>query len=207
MTILVFIVPPTGAAGSHEHGLPSCLLFLFCFFLSYADSPWLSLYFIFSLFLSISRIEGVVWRGWMTNLLCSFRTVWRQGAGLSWRTQGGDCSLRSKVLGELEGIIWLYYSYHKLPPPPGGCFGLRSACFFPFVIFPLVLCLTYSLFTSGFFSFLFELVFIQVLATSPARGGGTTDCFFNFFFHFFSFFLLIFLLSFCFLFDWLISFL
>ena len=58
---------------------------------------------------------------------------------------------------------------HKLLPPPGGCFGVRPACYFPCVIISLVLCL--ALFTSSgvFFLFIFsQLVFYQVLATSPA---------------------------------------
>ena len=129
MTIL--LVPPIGAAGSNV--VFACLLFLFSFFPSYADSPWFSFYlFLSSFFRLISRME-VVRRELMTNLLCLSRIVWRQGAGHSWRTQGGAGSLGSKVPGGLAGRTWLYYAYHTLLPLPGGCFGLLSACYFPFL--------------------------------------------------------------------------
>ena len=126
----------------------------------------------------------------MTNLHCLFRIVWRLGAGHSWRTQGGDGSLSSKVPGGLAGRTWLYYACRKLLPLPGGCFGLWSACYFSFVIFPLVLCLT--LFTSSvfvLFSF-FQFVLFQASANLPAEGGHDSFCFFHFilFFPSFSFF-------------------
>ena len=199
MTIL--LVPPTGAAGSSV--VFPCLLFLFYFLLSCTDSPWFSFYLFLLIFQLISRTEGVVKHGSMTNLLCSFRIVWRQGARHSWRMQGVDGSLGSKVPGGKAGRTWVYYSYHKMLPPPAGCFGLWSACYFPFVIFPLVLCLT--LFTSSgvslMFSFFFQLVLFQVLTTSlVCRGGGRQIVSFSFLsFLFFS--LSICLISFCFLFD------
>ena len=93
----------------------SSVVFSFCvvfFFLALTLRDF-SLYVFLFLYWLISRTEGLVWRGWMTNLLCSFFVVWRQGAGHSWRTQSGDGSLGSKVPGGLAGGTWLYYSYHK----------------------------------------------------------------------------------------------
>ena len=172
MTIL--LVPPTGAAGSNV--VFPCLLFLFCFFLSCADSPWFSFYLFLFFFWLISRIEGVVWRGWMTSLLCLFRIVWRQGAGHSWRTQDGDGSQGSKVPGGLAGRTWLCYSYHKLLPLPGGCHVLWCACCFPFVLrlplFTSSRVIIFSIFSSSLFSSVCHI----------SCGGGTTVCFFNLFF-------------------------
>ena len=149
------------------------------------------------LFWLISRTEGAVWRGWMTNPLCSFRIVWRQGAGHSWRTQGGDGSLGSKVPGGLAGGTWPYY-YSNINSTTNCCrhlegvlgFSLLAISLRYFVIIPFfvisitifflgslsytVLCLQAVAFLL-IFSF-FQLVLFQVLATSPA-GGGTTDCF------------------------------
>ena len=177
MTILLLIlkVPPTAAAGSNVVFL--CLLFLFSLFLSCAGSPWFSFYFVCSSSFCwlTSRINRrVVWRGWMTNLLCSFRIVWRQGAGHSWRTQGGDGSLGSKVPGGLAGrtCLWLYYSYHKLLPLPGGWFVLWFACYLPFVIFPcffVSLCLQVVVFL---FCFFFSSSFFFKCLPHRLRGGG-----------------------------------
>ena len=65
------------------------------------------------------------------------------------------------------------YAYHKLLPLPGECFGLWSACYFPFVVFPLVLCLT-MLTSSGVFdvSSFFSRSFLFTCLTPRLRGGG-----------------------------------
>ena len=84
-------------------------------------------------------MKGVVWRGWMTSLLYLFRIVWRRGAGYSWRTQDGDGRQGCKVPGRLAGRTWLFSSYHKLLPLPGGCFVLWCACYLPLVL--VLLCL------------------------------------------------------------------
>ena len=145
------------------------------------DFTFYSFLFLFRL---ISRTEGVVWRGGMTNLVCSFRIVWRQGARHSWWTQGGDGILARKVPGGLAWRTWLDYSCHKLMPPPGGCFVFLSACYVPFVIFSLVLCLLLFLQAVMFLlfvSFFFRSFFFKCSWRNRLRGaGGSTDCFFYF---------------------------
>ena len=157
----------------------------------------------------MSRIEGVMGRGWMTSPLCLFRIVWRQGAGQNWRTQGRDGSQGSRVPGGLVGRTWLYYSYHKLLPLPGGCFVLCFACYFPCFFSPwfffVSLCLHSGvfLFSSFFPARCFHLPY-------RLRGGGHDSLFLLFFFIFSFFFFVSFDLSssfFCFLFDCSLSFL
>ena len=140
-----------------------------------------------SIFGLISRIEGVVRTRWMTSLLYLFRIVWRQGAGHSRRTQDGDGSLGSKVLGWLliAGRTCLFYSDHKLLPLPGGCFVLWFACnsYLPFVL-PLVLCPTPFFTSSGVF--LFSSFFSSSFFSSVCHGGRQDSLFllvsiFNFF--------------------------
>ena len=67
----ILLVPPTGAAGSNVVFL--CLLSFFFFLaLIRCDFHFIS----FSSFLLlISLIEGGVWRGCMTSLLCLFRIL------------------------------------------------------------------------------------------------------------------------------------
>ena len=125
----------------------------------------------------MSLSTRVAWLEGEPALLVSY-IVWRQGAGHSWRTQGGDGSLGSNVPGGLAGKTCLYYSYHKLLPPPGGCLAIWFARYFPFVIFSLVLCLT--LFTSsGVFVifFFFPARSFSSVGHLACGGGGTTDCF------------------------------
>ena len=97
MTIL--LVPPTGAAGSNVVFL--CLLFFYFYFylfLALILRGFLFYFLLFFLFVFqfLSRIEGVVWRGWMTSLLCLFLIVSRQGAGHGGQMQDGDGSQGSK---------------------------------------------------------------------------------------------------------------
>ena len=161
----ILLVPPIDAAGSNVVFLS---LLLFCFlFLTLILCDFHFIY--FSSFFRLRRlIEGVVWRGRMTSLLCLFRIVWRQGAGHSWRTQDGDGSLGSKVPGGLAERTWPCYSYHKLLPLPGGCFVLRSACYFP-----LVRCLTRFTGSDVFllFSFFFSSSFLSSVCHISCGGG------------------------------------
>ena len=157
---------------------------LFCFYISCADFPWFSFSFFLFLFWLINRTEGIVWSGWMTNLLCLFRFVWRQGAGHSWRTQGGDGSLGSKVTGGLAGRTWLYYSYHKLRPL------YLEGTFVSFCLLLSLGALFYCVCNQWCFRFFPQLVFFKYLL-HRLQGGGTTVCFSYFFTCFpFLFFLL-----------------
>ena len=177
----------------------SSLLFSSCpvFFLSCAESPWFSFYLFIFLFWLINRTtEEVVWRGWMTNLLCSFCIVWRQGAGHRCRTQVGDGSLGSRNREDSQGDPGYTTCSTNCCRHLKGCFGLSSACNVPLFIISLLLCLT--LFTSSggfvFYSFFPARFFSSV--GHLACGGGTTDCFF-----YLIFFLSICLLCLRFLFD------
>ena len=73
----------------------------------------------------ISRIEGVVGRGWVTSLFLLFRTRYQVLSD-------------AKVPAGLAGRSWVCDSYHKLQPLPTGCFVLWRAGYFPVHFFPLV---------------------------------------------------------------------
>ena len=82
---------------------------------------------------------------------------------------------------------YLYYLYHKLLPPPGGCFGLLSACYFPFLLY----CSSFTLFRSsgvfGFF-FFFSTSFFFKCWRATSSAGGRHDRLFLLVFAFISFF-------------------
>ena len=116
------------------------------------------------------------------------------------------------------GNLTILYSYHKLLSPPGGCFGLWSACCFPFVSFPLlfvslVLCLTLCLHLQVqamvFFILFYFSSSLFLQCWPPRLRGGDDDGLFLQVFAFilfsFSFSIFIRLLCSCILF-WIVSF-
>ena len=156
---IILLVPPTGAAGSN-------VVFVCLFFLS-SFLRWSSVIFFFmsfSSFLLLIWLKGIVWRGWMTSLICLFRIFWRRGAEHSWRTQDGDGRQGSKVPGGLAGRTWLCFSYHKLLPLPGGCLFLGLPVISPW--FLVLLCLQVGMFS---FYFIFSSFFSSVCSIPCGR--------------------------------------
>ena len=162
MNILLLLLSP-GAAGSNVVFFR--LLFLFVLL-------WFSVIFILpgmhfsSVLRLISRIEGVVWRGWTTSLICLVRIVWRQGAGHSRRTQDGDGSQCSKVPGGLAGRMLL------VPQTAAATWRVLCALSIVFPLFFVFLCLQVAV----FFFFFFLLVLFKCLP-HRLRGGITVSLF------------------------------
>ena len=190
MTILLV----TNWCSWFERGLPLSSLLWFCFasFFSLALIPRDFRFIFFSSFLRLmSRIEGIMRRGWMTTLLCLFRIVWRQGAGHNWRTQDGDGSQGSKVPGGLAGRTWLCFVL--VQQTAAATWRVLCALVCPVCspcYFPLILCPT--LFTSSGVFLLFLIFFLSSSFSGVchiAWGGDTTVCFLCFFPIFFFFLL------------------
>ena len=170
----ILLVPPTGAAGSNVVFLCLPVVFVYFYFIFVCFAVTLCDFHFSSFLRLISLIEGVVWRGWMTSLLCLFRTVWRRGAGHSWRTLDDGGRQGSKVPGGPAGRPWLCYSYHKLLPLPGACLVLCLVCLLFFPWFLVLLCWRLVVFSS--FSFFFQLVLFKCLPR-PLRGGTMVCCY------------------------------
>ena len=98
----------------------------------------------------------------MTSLPGLFLIVRHQGAGHSWRTQGGDGSQGSQVPGGTAGRTWLWYSYHKTAAATWRVFCGLFCLLFPLASY-LVLCLQVHSGVILLYSLLFQLVFFKCL--------------------------------------------
>ena len=116
----MLLVPPTGSAGSYVVFLR--LLYSFM----RLDLCGLRYISFFSFLLLKGLMKGVVWRGWMTSLLCACSVLSdAEGRGkVDERRTDGDATQGSKVPGGLliAGRTWLCSSYYKLLRLPGECF-------------------------------------------------------------------------------------
>ena len=118
----------------------------------------------------ISRIEGVVGRGWVTSLFLLFRTRYQVLSD-------------AKVPAGLAGRSWVCDSYHKLQPLPTGLCALAgwllSRTFFPLSI-SLWFSLSCAVFTrcSVFLLLLFPQFALFRCLTHRLREGGGHDSLF-----------------------------